>query len=84
MNYYALLPLFSSVINLILGFLIIFIDYKKLENRLFFMFTLMIVIWSVLHFFMFFADNAREAWNWGRFDTWTATFSTVFFLTTNA
>ncbi len=80
MTYYFLFPLFSLIANFLLAFHIIYIDSKKIENRLFFMITLSIAFWSFSHFIMFSTTDASIALFWAQFDTWGSTFTAVFTL----
>ena len=80
MNFYFLLPLFGFIANVFLGFVVIFHDNRKSENRYFFMFTIALAYWSIMNFLTFCAPNSETALFWARMAPLGACFTALFLL----
>lgn len=78
MDMYALLPLISLIINLSLGFVILYINPKKRLNQLFSLFTFSLAFLSFANINLFNASTVSEAIFWNKLETVGMVFSTIF------
>lgn len=69
MNYYALSPLGAFIANMILGFYILYRDFKSRLNLLFSLFVFAVAIWALSDFLVMSSSSVEIAYSWGRFGT---------------
>ncbi len=61
MNFFALAPVLATVVSLILGVFVLTRNPRNLLNRIFFLFTITLVIWNFGIFLMFAAETKEAA-----------------------